>query len=206
MPWTKNFTDPMALWLGPQTVPEAIPGPGPLIVTGATFMRLWAGMQETRKRKLVGTSVARMPMLMNGVGIGPTGVGSRKKSGTTGPDTNVSISLNMSFYAAVLLSAKLMVISVKIASATSTLWTVSTGVLAVDFNMQARAIVVSDTKYAFLYIKYRGIQLESDSKLTAATGLIDKDTKLVSLEKGLTKANTSALKAAFGLVSNIPGV
>jgi hypothetical protein len=112
----------------------------------------------------------------------------------------------MSFYGAVLLSAKLLVISVKIASASATLLTQSVGVLAVDFNIEARAIVVSDTKYAFLYIKYRGIQLESDAKKTAATGLIDKDTKLVSLDKGLTKANTSPLKAAFGLVSNIPGV
>lgn len=129
-----------------------------------------------------------------------------KKSGTHGQDTNVSISLNMSFYGAVLFSAKMLTMSVKIVSITAPLLQMSVNaVLAVDFNGEGRAYVAEDAKFAFLYIKYRGIQLESDKAKTAATGLKNK-AGLVSLRTGLAKANASPLKASFGLVSEIPGV
>jgi hypothetical protein len=129
-----------------------------------------------------------------------------KKSGTHGADTNVSIALNMSFYGAVLFSAKMLTISVKLASITAPLLQMSVNaVLAIDFNGEARAYVAEDAKFAWLYIKYRGIQLESDKTKTSAAGLKNK-AGLVSLRTGLSKANASPLMASFGLVSKIPGV
>jgi hypothetical protein len=129
-----------------------------------------------------------------------------KTSGTIGPDTNVSISLNIALYGAVLFSGKLLVISFKIASATATLASVSLIGFTLDFNMEASAIVTMENKTAWLYIKYRGIQLESDSKKTSATALLKKDQKMVGFFSGLSKANVSPLKAAFGLRTHIPGV
>jgi len=56
------------------TMPDATPGPGPLIVTGALLSMLCEGMHIKRNLKLVGISAARMPMLNSGMGTGPTGV------------------------------------------------------------------------------------------------------------------------------------
>nr|WP_254170515.1 hypothetical protein [Roseibium polysiphoniae] len=71
----KNLTEPFTLRLLEQTIPEATPGPGPLIVAGARFVMLWLGMHISRHLKQVGISVALNPMLNNGMGTGPTGVG-----------------------------------------------------------------------------------------------------------------------------------
>ena len=75
--WMNSLNDPNMLLLGAHTIPDATPGPGPLIVTGVVFMRLCDGMHISRKRRQVGISVGRIPMLKRGIGIGPTGVGCR---------------------------------------------------------------------------------------------------------------------------------
>ena len=64
-----------------------------------------------------------------------------------------------------------------------------------------------DTKNAWMYIKYRGVQLENTKGATdTSPGDIDQETKLVSLDTGLAKINTSSIKAYFAFMkSKIPG-
>ena len=126
-----------------------------------------------------------------------------KKSGVHGPDTNVSISLNLGFYGAVLFSAKLLTIGFKIFSASATGFTMTVGVVAIDFNNSATAYVGEDAKFAWLYIKYRGIQLEG-TIVKDSTSLVDKKTGLVSFRKGLAEARKAGIWTAYGIASKIP--
>ena len=126
-----------------------------------------------------------------------------KKSGVHGPDLNISISLNLGFYGAVLFSAKLLTIGFKIFSASATGFTMTVGVVSLDFNDSATAYVDEDAKFAWLYIKYRGIQLEGTIVKDSAS-LVNKKTGLVSFSKGIAEARKAGIWTAYGIASKIP--
>jgi hypothetical protein len=128
-----------------------------------------------------------------------------KNTSVIGPDTNVSVSLNMSFYGSLLLTFKLMTIGFKLVSCTVTLLVMNVGLFSIDYNWQNSMTVSEDAKYAYFYIKYFGMKLESVSANVKWTGAINKTTKAVWLHQAVSKASWTNIASVFGLNSKIPG-
>jgi hypothetical protein len=127
-----------------------------------------------------------------------------KRSGTHGTDTNVSLSLNISYNGDVSASTNAMIMSVKLASVTATLFSASGGVANMDVNVTARAFLLEDIKVALVYIKYRGIQLET-AKFNDETKAMRNRIDTVWIWSALAKAGVAGVGAAYGLTSKIPG-
>ncbi|POF33772.1 hypothetical protein [Roseibium marinum] len=132
-------------------------------------------------------------------------VDANSTSGVQGTKTNVSIALVMSFYGALVLSAKVSSLSMKVESASATGVKIGGGGISLGMTWYAHDIVANDIKVAWMYIKYRGVQLESTAAQTDTTGLMSIDGHTVSLNKAAAIANTSTLKGAFGITSTLPG-
>jgi hypothetical protein len=126
-----------------------------------------------------------------------------KKSGTLQTSTNVSVSTNISIYLALLFSVVMASLDIKLLAASVKGLIISTGLFQLDFNNEASIQVGMDTKYSLVYLKFRGIQLES--------ALVDSKTKLaknknnnVEMKTAMARAELAGVKTWFGLGAKFP--
>jgi hypothetical protein len=126
-----------------------------------------------------------------------------KKSGTLQTSTNVSVSVNLSIYLALLFSVVMASLDIKVVAASVKGLIISTGLFQLDFNNEASIMLGMDTKYSLVYLKFRGIQLEH--------ALVDSKQKLaknknnnVEMKTAMARAEMAGVKTWFGLGAKFP--
>ena len=118
---------------------------------------------------------------------------------------NISCSLLTGIYITIAFSHKLSSLSIKLADASAKVAKASGGAVSLGIGLAARAVIPNDIALALLYIKARGIQLETCVIDAKKEPMYRGKLGLVSLKTASAQAKTTALKAHIGLKSKMPG-
>jgi len=131
-------------------------------------------------------------------------VGTQKKI-TQEDSTNVSLAWVYPLYLTAVATGKMATLSLKVADGNFKALKVSSGGLATSFGYVSIAVIPDDTGFAIMYIKARGVQLE-----TKAMDLKKKGVKttfgVALLHRCAAKAKMGGIRTHFGIKSKFPGV
>jgi|GEM_PF-2968567 len=119
--------------------------------------------------------------------------------------TNVNVAWVYPIYVTAVATTKMASLSMKVVDASFQVLKISSGVLGTSFGYASYAVIPDDTGFAILYIKARGVQLETQAMDMKKEG-VKTTLGIVGLHQAISKAGVSGIKTNFGLKAKYPGV
>lgn len=126
-----------------------------------------------------------------------------KKSGITQTSTNVSVSLNISIYLAVLVTGVMSSLSLTFYNESLKGFILSVGGIQFDFNVDNSMWLEQDWKFSFIYLKFRGIQLE-EQVVKANNSFLKTKSKLADAKKAIAEVKNQGVKNHNGIMAKFP--